>query len=214
MFRRTLGRDAVLWWKGDPAGSVAVVEKGRLGVRSGGRLIDVIIPGTALGEASLLAQVGAPSLRTADVVVLEDDTVVVEHPAASIVGNLATGVPHLVLRTLVGQIGRNHLVVAAAHPDHELVATLVHGVLETLWRCEAKVAGVATWDDFLVAFRVLIHLREGSDGMRDHAAADRGWKTETALGILARVTPRLATPGLSAILEQFIRAEAERLAGH
>lgn len=49
MFRRALGRDTVLWWQGDPAQSVGLVESGRLGIRLDKRLLDVVSAGAVVG---------------------------------------------------------------------------------------------------------------------------------------------------------------------
>jgi CRP-like cAMP-binding protein len=210
MFRRTLSRDAVLWWQGDEAQTIAVVESGRVGIRTGGRLLDVAVAGTALGEAALLAVDGGSAKRTADVVVLED-SVVVEYPLPELRDAGQLGIRQLLLRTLVAQIGRNHLLVAAAHPGDALVDCLVSGVLVTLGRCQPLILDVSPWGAFLVAFQFLYELRDGSDTLRRQLAARSGWTTETALGLVERLRPHLDAPELSASLEQFVRAEAERL---
>lgn len=211
MFRRTLPKDAVLWWQGDAASSLGVVEKGRLGIRLQGRILDLVFPGTALGEAALLGVDGAPGQRGADVVVLEDGTVVNEHPVEELAGRFEA-VHQLVLRTLIGQVGRNQLLVAAAHPGHPLLERMVAGALGTLARAEEQIASLHSWEEFLAAFRFLFHLREGSDKMREWMGRHGGWTAEAALAFLQRVKPHFGAYDLSAHLMLFVYAEADRLA--
>ena len=50
MHSRTLPKDAVLWWQNSPAESVGVLERGKIGIRSEGRILAVALPVTAVGE--------------------------------------------------------------------------------------------------------------------------------------------------------------------
>jgi hypothetical protein len=178
-FPRTLPKGGVLWWEGDPATSVAVVESGCLGVRSGGRLIDIALPGTVLGEASLLPPEGTQGRRTADVVALEPDSAVLEHPALALREPARGDVRAIVLRTLLYQVARNVILVRAAHPEDLFVRTTVDGLMETAARAHARVRGVTAWDDFVIAFRLAYRLREGSDVVREELAPAGRW-TPTA----------------------------------
>jgi CRP-like cAMP-binding protein len=210
MFRRTLSRDAVLWWQGDPAESVGVLEKGRVGIRVSGQLVDIFPSGMAFGEAALLGFGGPLGRRGADIVVLDDDTVVVEHPVASLPTAMDAGVPRLVLRTLVGQIGRNYLLAAASSPGNALIEATVAGSLEALARASGSLEEVRTWDEFLAAFRFLYRLREGSDGLRASIGPSR-FSAGATFALLERLRPVLGASALAADLERFVRAEAARL---
>jgi hypothetical protein len=204
MFRRSLPKDAVLWWRGDAAGTIGVVDRGRAGIRSPEGLLDVAVSGTAIGETALL---GPNVQRAHDVVALDADTVVIEYTVAEIEGALEGGVPQLVLRTLVGQVGRNHLLVAAAHPGNRWVEAVAHGTLETLVAAARTTETIATWPDFMVAFRTLVHMREGSDRMRDALAPAGTWTSESALAVLEGVDRRLQAAELLAEVAAFVKAD-------
>jgi CRP-like cAMP-binding protein len=210
MFRRTLSRDAVLWWQGDPAESVGVLESGRVGIRVSGQLVDVFPSGMAFGEAALLGVGGPVGRRGADIVVLDDETVVVEYPVAALPSSMDSGVTRLVLRTLIGQIGRNHLLAAAASPGNAVIEAMVAGILEALARASGNLDASRTWEEFLAAFRFLYRLREGSDGLRANLGSSQ-FSTSATLALLERLRPVLGGSALAADLERFVRAEAARL---
>jgi hypothetical protein len=193
-----------LWWAGDPAQSVAVVEAGRLGIRDGGQIVDVVPKGAALGESALLAH-EAPQSRGVDVVALDEGTVVLEHPVGDVREPAAAELRVRLLRTLLGQTARNYLQAAAAHRDHALMATAAVAAIETLSRCEAQLDPAASWDDFLLGLRFLGGLRAGSDvARRDLAEA---WNAAVARGLLDRVQPPLAGSWLAAYLADSITDE-------
>jgi len=175
VFRRTLPAGSVLWWQGDTASSLAVVEKGCMGVRAEGRLIDVAIPGTVLGEASLLTLDGTAGKRTADVIALQPDTEVVEHPAAALGG---TGDPHVtatVLRTLFYQTARNVLLVRAARAGDSLLSDTAAGMAHAAARAHRRVGTVSGWDEFLATFRFAYRWRECSDALCADLAPAGSW---------------------------------------
>jgi hypothetical protein len=173
-FQRTLPAGSVLWWQGDPASSLAVVEKGCMGVRADGRLLDVAIPGTVLGEASLLTLGGTAGRRTADVVALQADSEVVEHPVASLSGG-DPHVPATVLRTLFYQVARNVLLVRAARPADALVVEAAGALAQAAARAHRRVTAVSGWDEFLTAFRFAYRLRECSDVLSAELAPAGTW---------------------------------------
>jgi CRP-like cAMP-binding protein len=211
MFRRTLSRDAVLWWQGDPAESVGVLERGRVGIRVTGQLVDIFPSGMAFGEAALLGAGSAVPRRGADIVVLDDDTMVAEYPIASLPNSMDSGVPQLILRTLVGQIGRNYLLAAATSPGNSVIEAMVAGSLEALARASGRIESVKAWEDFLAAFRFLYRLREGSDGLRALVGTAR-FSAAATFALLERLRPVLGGSALAADLDHFVRAEAARLA--
>ncbi len=209
MHRRTLPREAVLWWRGDAARSVGVVERGRLGIRTEAGLLDIVPAGGVVGESALLdAGEGAPPpTRTADVVVLADDTVVVEYDLDELAE--APGVPELVLRSLMAQTARNHLVVAAAQRTHALIGAAVDGLLETLSACAQRLHDIGGPGQFYSAFRFLYRLREASDAQRRDLLP--GQRSEVvARQVLETGRHRMPDPGLAALLEACLLAEAER----
>jgi CRP-like cAMP-binding protein len=214
MYRRTLSRDAVLWWQGDPAESVGVIEKGRIGIRVSGRLVDVFLSGMAFGEAALLATEGPLGRRAADIVVLEDDTVVVEHPVTALRGTMEAGVPRLILRTLIGQVARNQIIAASACPGNPVVESMVAGSLEALSRTAGRLEEVKAYEDFQAAFRYLFHLRDGSDRLRTAFEAAKDFSAAGTLALLERLRPVIGTSVLADDLERFLRAEASRLSPH
>ncbi len=208
MHRRALPRDGVLWWRGDPARSVGVVERGRLGIRTEAGLLDVVPAGGVVGEAALL-EVGqaVPPGRTADVVVLEDGTVVVEYDLDELAE--AAGIPELVLRALMAQTARNHLVVAAAQRTHALIGAAVDGLLETLSACAQRLHDIGGPGQFQAAFRFLYRLREASDAQRRDLLP--GQRSEVvARQVLETGRHRMPDPELAALLEACLLAEAER----
>src|SRR6185436_16353603 len=107
---------------------------------------------------------GPTGRRTASVFALEAGTVVAEYPAAMVKEAFGVGIPRLVLRTLCGQICRNSLLVMAAHPELPAVKDSLMSLIQGMGQCEKHARKIASWHEFLVTFRLLYHLREGSDG--------------------------------------------------
>lgn len=207
MHRRVLPREAVLWWNGDPARSVGVVERGQLGVRTETGIIDLVPAGGVVGESALLELGGDVPKRTADVVVLEDGTVVVEYGLDELAE--APGVPEQVLRTLMAQTARNHLVVAAAQRTHALIGTAVDGLLAVQSECAQRLHDVMGPGQFYSAFRFLYRLREASDAQR-RDLLPRHQSDVVARQVLETGRHRLPDAGLAALLEACLRAEAGR----
>lgn len=207
MHRRTLPRDGVLWWRGDAAQSVGVVERGRLGVRTEAGLLDVVPAGGVVGESALLDLGEKLPRRTADLVVLEDETVVVEYSLDELAE--APGVPQLVLRTLMAQTARNHLLVAAAQRTHALIGAAVDGLIDVLGECARRLPELSGPGQFYAAFRFLYRLREASDAQRRDLLP--GEQSEVvARQVLETGRHRMPDAGLAALLEACLRAEAER----
>ena len=203
-FSRTLPRGGVLWWEGDPAASLAVVDGGCLGVRTAGRLIDVGIAGTVLGEAALLQPSGPPGRRTADVVCLDEACVVVEHPVAGLMERFDPALGATVLRTLYYQIARNVLLVRAVETGRPLVVTVTDGLLETAARAHSESASVRTWEDFHTAFRLAYRLRECSDVVRGELAPGDRWSPARAREELAALRARGFASELATAVDGFL----------
>ena len=199
-FSRTLPKGGVLWWEGDPASSLAVVETGCLGVRAGGTLIDIAIGGTVLGESALLAAPGAPGRRTAQVTALEASTVVVEHPVAALREQFDPAVGAIVLRTLLYQVARNVLLVRAAEGERPVLRELLDGLLGTAAAAHARAATARTGEDFRAAFRLAYRLRESSDLARAELAPPERWTPEKVRAELSALQARgFASELLSAV---------------
>ena len=210
MKRRLLAQGERLWAQGDPASSMGVVEKGKVAVRTEGRLLGVLFPNMVLGESAILSLGGPPSRRTASVVALEDGTVVTEYPASMVQESFGVGVPRKVLRTLCGQICRNALLAIATNPDQPAVGSSLLGLIQGIVECERQTRKVSDWDSFLVSFRLLYHLRDGSDAMRNDLVGDRGRASETVEAASRTMREIFKTPDVHEYLEQFLEAEKQR----
>ena len=210
MERRLLAVGEQLWTEGDPATSMGVVEQGSVAIRSGGRVLGVMFERMVLGESAILGLDGPTVQRSATVDAIEDHTVVTEYPAAMVRDSFGVGVPRLVLRTLCGQICRNALLTMAAHPGQPGVEGSLMGLIQGVAACEKESRGIKQWDQFLVSFRLLYHLREGSDAMRDDLLPSRG----DVPGIILRASEAARSifkaADIPEYLEHFLDAERER----
>lgn len=191
-----LSRDSVLWYAGDPAVSLAIVESGRLGVRTAKGLSAVLRPNMVLGDTSILALEGTQPRRLATIYALEEGTTVVEYPP-SLVRQAADDpertVWKAILTMLLGQVCRSCLVVAAAHEAQPFVARPLRGLMDALVGThEARFASLATWEDFLSAYRFLSATRDWADAaLESLGGAATGREellraAEAAHGLLAR----------------------------
>jgi CRP-like cAMP-binding protein len=201
-FARTLPKGGVLWWQGDPAASLAVVEKGCLAVRVGERLLDVALTGTVLGESALLAE--DAGRRTANVVALEPESIVIEHPVASLRETFDTAVGTTVLRTLLYQVARNALLVRAAHADQQFVGAIAEGLMATADEAHKRVASVRCWEDFSTAFRLAYRLRECSDQARAELVGAGSLPLEKAHQELAGLRAKGFASELASAVEGFL----------
>lgn len=208
-----LTKGAYLWDAGDAARNLAVLEKGRLGVRSGEKLIGIITPKMVLGESALLGLDGSAQQRTAAVVALEDETSVSEYPAAMFrqtfdAGN--HGVGHLILMTLIGQTCRNYLLIVAAHKDRAAVSTLLTGEVRALGETALEVRKIAVWDDFVWTFRYLYHLRDHSDAMRAQLVMHLAPDSDALKRASDMMRDLVKGQDVASYLEEFIAAEREK----
>ncbi len=210
MHRHTLAAGAVLWKEGDPAPSFGVVDAGKVGVRSGRRLLGIVYPKMCLGESAILGLAGATVQRTASVFALEDGTAITEYPAAMVKETFGVGVPRTVLRTLCGHSCRNALLLLAAHPDKPVVRDWVANLVMSLGRCEKQLKRITTWDEFIVAFQLLYTLREASDGMMATLFPGKSEVSEMLVRASASVREIFKAVDLATYVEQFLVAESER----
>ena len=162
-----LSKDSVLWYAGDPAVSLAVVESGKLGVRTTKGLTGVLRPNMVLGDTSILALEGGQPRRLATISALEEGTTVTEYPP-SLVRQSADDPDHAlwkaILTMLLGQVYRNGLVLVAAHEAEPFLARPFRSLVESLVEThEARFAALAAWDDFLATYRFLSATRDYTD---------------------------------------------------
>ena len=175
-----LGKDAVLWYAGDTARTFAVIESDKLGVKTEKGLAGVLWPKMVLGEIALMGLEGPAPTRTASVFALEDGTTVTEYPAV-VIKQRFDDESHLVARsiltTLVGQIGRNCMLVIAAHRLDPFVVEPVKGLMMSLSKThQPALASLDKWEDFVFAFHYLVATRDYTETLRQSlvtAGADR-----------------------------------------
>ena len=120
-----LSRDSVLWYAGDPAVSLAIVESGKLGVRTDKGLVGIVRPNMVLGDSSILALAGGTPKRLATIYALEEGTTVVEYPPSLVkeaADEQGRTVWRAILTMLLGQVCRNGLVLMSAHQDRPFLA--------------------------------------------------------------------------------------------
>lgn len=175
-----LSKEAILWDAGDNAKTFAILESGKLGVKTEKGLAGVVWPKMVLGESAILTSEGERSKRTATVFALEEGSVVVEYPAYLAKqsfeesGNL---LGRAILMTLIGQISRNCLLLLTAHKHNPFVAqpfkVLMQAIVQTY---KPHVQSVQSWDDFLFAFHYLAATRDYTEAMQQKlmvASADK-----------------------------------------
>lgn len=180
MRKVTLSKGDFLWESGDVARNIAIVESGKLGIRSARGIVGLVTPRMVLGESALLMLDGQAQTRTAAVVALED-AAVVEYSASLFRQTFDSGrhdVGHLILLSLIGQVCRNYLLVMAAHGEKLVVAGLLRGQIQAMGETAAQCRQIDKWEDFIWTFNYLVHLRENSDRMRDELVTTALAETE------------------------------------
>ncbi len=169
--RLTLSKGAYLWANGDKAFNIAVVEKGSLAVRSSSGVIGKAFPEMALGEGAILALEDKDAVRTASVVALEDDTVVVEYAASRVKETYESGSTQVgvqILTTLMAQTCRNLLISICTMSQDGVIGITLKGMIGGLKNAVKELESVTrnTWDEFMVVFRFLHNLRGLSEQIR------------------------------------------------
>ena len=160
----SLDKDTVLWETGDSARTIAVLEKGKLAARTDEGLIGILWPEMVLGESALFEAEG--STRTATVAAVQDGTVVVEYPPAVVRAALEEGDDSLaqqILRTLIGQICRNFLMVITAKRGYAFIEHPLHSLVRGIAEDAAKAQPFKVWDSYQMTARSLSDLRDLSD---------------------------------------------------
>jgi len=207
----TLAKGQTLWRQGDPCTTIAAVEKGSLAVWSEKRLVAVLLPPAVFGETALAALEGHSPNRLGTVIALEDVRVT-EYPVSFVRDAFGTGLHRQVLRSLIGQICRNALLVIAANPGQPVADFMLVGLIRSMAECEEQLAHIKTWDSFLVLFRMLCHVRDATDRMRIDLVTHSGdafLHTVTEAGDMLRGL--FKTADKQQYVQQFIEAERQRV---
>ena len=206
----TLSKNAYLWEEGDQARNIAVVEQGKLAVRSGDEVIGIVLPTMVVGEAAINSN-GDGSRRSASAIAIEDDTIVVEYAPARIkesYDNAETAVGQQILITLMGQTSRNLIMVITSEDVHPLTVAPVKGLLNGMVGSLDALQNVRDWKSFLTAFHVLTSFRDASEHLR------RTLITKVTESVLERATATMkehfSGSDILPTLEDFFRAEKER----
>ena len=184
----SLDKDTVLWEAGDSARTIAVLEKGKLAARADGGLVGILWPEMVLGESALFEAEG--STRTATVAAVQDDTVVAEYPPAVVRAALEEGDDSLaqqILRTLIGQICRNFLMVITAKRGYAFIEHPLRSLVRGIAEDAARAQPLKVWDSYQMTARTLFDLRDLSDRTLSAIGPDpaaRGDLVEQASGLL------------------------------
>lgn len=174
MFRRKviLSRGSVLWYTGDAAKSFAILESGKLGVKTEHGLVGVIWPNMVLGEAALLLLDGEEPRRTSTVFALEEGTTVVEYPPVLVKQALdeqGRTVWKAILTTLLGQVCRTCIVLAAALKGQPFLAQPFKALMQSLVQNhKGRFETLSSWDDFSRSFHFLHATRDYTDAAARH----------------------------------------------
>jgi CRP-like cAMP-binding protein len=206
----TLTKDAVLWETGDLARDVAVVDQGRLGVRTESGVVGIVLPRMILGESALFDGAQRLERRTATVFAIDEGTQVTAYSAADLRARLEGGddaIGRQVLTTLLGQICRNFLMAISSRRDEPLFDAPLHKLIEGLLADAGRLPHYATWGRFMVAFTFLYDLRD----LSDRVLADLGPNPSQRLEMVENASQALTRLGegvdILPVVEAFLEAE-------
>lgn len=211
--RIILGDGATLWETGDVARDIALVESGKIGVRTAAGVVGLVLPGMVVGETALFSLDGERLTRTATLYALEDETRVVATPAeewrASFEGGDSEVVEPLV-KTLVGQICRNLLMVVSARRGDPYVDLPLNALLRAVADDASRPLSARTWASFMVTFSFLSDLRDLSDRILSRL----GPEPTERLELIEAASQALAVLGghtdTRPMIEAFLEAERQR----
>jgi hypothetical protein len=209
----SLSREATLWEAGDVAHDVAVVETGRLGVRTEAGVVGIVLPKMVVGETALFALEGKPLPRAATLFALDDDTRVVASPAESYRSAFEggdTGIVEPVVRTLVGQTCRNLLMVVSARSGDPYVEQPLLGLVRGIAQDAGRQLPARTWETFMVTFSFLCDLRDMSDRILGRLGPDPSQRLELIEAASQALTRLAGSNDARPMIEAFLDAERER----
>ena len=211
MRKVTLSKGAALWEIGDSARTIAVIEKGTLGIRTVAGLVGIASPKTVLGEVAIFSLEGQEQRRTAALVALEDDTSVTEYPAAMVKQAIDTGkdqVGPLILATLVGQTCRNLLIVISTHRRRSVVEAPLKALMQSLIEQGRGVQPIGDWKEFMVVFQFLHQLRDYTEQLREQMIPGVG-RAEASVKASEVVKDLFKGADFAEYLEELLREERE-----
>ncbi len=206
----SLSREATLWEAGDVAREIAVVETGRLGVRTESGIVGIVLPKMVVGETALFALEGKPLPRAATLFALDDDTRVVASPAESYRAAFEggeIGIVEPIVRTLVGQTCRNLLMVVSARSGDPFVDEPLLGLVRGIAHDVGRPLTARTWAAFMATFSFLCDVRD----MSDRALGRLGPDPSQRLELIEAASQAVARLGdARPMIEAFLDAERER----
>jgi len=208
-----LGKDAVLWEAGDLARDVAVVDRGRLGVRTDAGIVGVVLPKMVLGESALFVGEPRAEHRTATVFAIDDGTEVTAHSAADVRTALESGddtIARQVLTTLLGQTCRNLLMAISARRNEPLFDAPLHKLVQGLVSDAGRIPRYTTWTAFMPAFTFLSDLRDLSDRVLGGLGPDPSSRLEMVANAAQALTRLGEAVDILPIVEAFLEAERAR----
>ena len=210
----SLSREAVLWEAGDIAREIAVVDAGRLGVRTeAGVVVGLALPKMVVGETALFSLEGRPLPRGATLFALEDGTRVTAHPAESYRAAFEggdTAVVEPILRTLVGQTCRNLLMVVSTRSGAPYVDEPLLGLVRGIAQEVGRPAPLRTWSAFMATFSLLCDMRDMSDRVLGRLGPEPAQRLELIEAASQALSRLAGSDDARPMIEAFLDAERER----
>lgn len=207
-----MSKGAVLWSAGDSARTIGILDKGRLGIGSSDTPLGVLVPKMILGETAVLTLEAKAPRRTAAVFALEDETEVVEYPVFAIRQMVESGlgpIPALLLKTLVGQIARNCLIIMSACKDSALVRLPMKGLLKGVVASTNELAQNRSWAGYMKIFTFLMRLRDDLGAIRAAQTSEIAVGYDVLDRLTATVKEMFGEEDAGVAIEEFLKTEAE-----
>jgi CRP-like cAMP-binding protein len=210
----TLTEGEFLWERGDVARYISVLDSGRLGVYSDGKLVGLVASGMVIGESALGLLEGEMPIRSAAVRALERSSIT-EFSASNFKSTFEAGKPDVgraVLTSLIAQICRNNLLLLASQSGDFVIAQALRGQIQAFSQTAAACREVKDWEAFRSAFSYLSHVRDHSDTLRDQLVRGAQTETESLTKASAMLRDLVAGKEVAAAVESFLAADREKQA--
>jgi CRP-like cAMP-binding protein len=208
----TLTEGEYLWEKGDVARYISVLDSGRLGVYSDGKLVGLVTGGMVIGESALGLLEGLMPMRSAAVKALEKSSVT-EFSASNFKSTFEGGKPDVgraVLTSLIAQICRNNLLVLAAQSSDFVIAQALRGQVKAFSEVAPACRAVKDWGAFTSAFNYLATARDHSDTLRDQMVRGAQTETESLTKASGMLKDLVSGTEVAAAVESFLAADREK----
>ncbi|MBX7218790.1 MAG: cyclic nucleotide-binding domain-containing protein [Blastocatellia bacterium] len=206
-----LSKDALLWEAGDPARNIAIVDQGKLGVRTEKGIIGQVLPKMILGETAIFTLEGQSPRRTATVYALEDNTVVTEYSAVLVKQLFDSGDPSItpmIFNTIISQIGKHCVLIISANKNYTVIQTSMGELLKGIAQASRELPSIRTWDAFIRTFRFLCSIRDNLSGLSDGFLTNSSEKAALVDRASATAHELLSSHGdMVAALDGYLRAE-------